>query len=194
MGEAKRKKITLKQFFPEADLSIVQAGHPVLRCATKDVPPEMFGSQELKTLVETMITVMRQAPGVGLAATQIGIGLRVAVIEDRAEYLDDQDEEDLEERDRAVVPLRVLINPRLTLKKDQGEHVFDEGCLSVRGYVAKVTRANAVHVAAYDVDGKPYEWEPTGWAARIAQHECDHLDGNLYVDIMDTRTLTATTW
>lgn len=194
MGEAKRKKTTLKQFFPEADLSIVQAGHPVLRCATKDVPAEMFGSQQLKALVDTMIVVMRQAPGVGLAATQIGVGLRVAVIEDRAEYLDDQDEEDLEERERAVVPLRVLVNPRLTLKKEEGEHVFDEGCLSVRGYVAKVTRANAVRVVACDVDGNEFVWEPSGWAARIAQHECDHLDGNLYVDIMDSRTLTATSW
>jgi peptide deformylase len=169
---------------------IVQAGAPVLRARAGEVPPEHIQSPEFRALVDRMVAAMRAAPGVGLAAPQLGVGLRVLVLEDTAERMAALGEAEKAERGRVPVPLRVLVNPVL---RPVGERTasFFEGCLSVRGYAAVVTRAHEVEVTGLDETGAPVRWQVSGWPARILQHEVDHLDGTLYVDRMHTRTLST---
>lgn len=138
-----------------------------------------------------MRDTMRDAPGVGLAAPQVGESLQLVVIEDRAEYQRDIAPEILAERQREPVPLHVLANPTLTVL-DAGPAEFFEGCLSVSGWVALTPRALAVRVEALDEHGQPVTITARGWYARILQHEIDHLHGTLYVDRMYTRTFMLT--
>src|SRR5262245_11751797 len=126
---------------------IVQAGEPVLRRRARDLTPEEILSPAVQGLLELMRATMRDAPGVGLAAPQIGQPLRMAVIEDRPEYQAGVPKEALERRQRVPVPFHVLINPRLTIT-DASREEFFEGCLSVAGFVAMVPRALAVSVSA----------------------------------------------
>ncbi len=167
---------------------IVQAGHPVLRDAAKRVPEEMFGSAELASLVRTMVDVMRAAPGVGLAAPQIGVGLRVVVMEDVSATMARLSDAERAERGRVELPLTVLVNPELRAT-DERRATFFEGCLSVGGYMALVERHLGIELKGVDTDGKKVEVRLSGWPARIAQHELDHLDGTLYVDRMLSRSL-----
>jgi peptide deformylase len=168
-------------------LKIVQAGHPVLRERARELSPEELRSAETQQLIALMRDTMRDAPGVGLAAPQVGVGLRLAVIEDAPEYLTNVSAEVRDEREREGVPFHVIVNPTLHLVP--GDDVtFTEGCLSVRGYVARVARARRVRVECLDEHGAPRVIEARGWYARILQHEIDHLDGTLYVDRMDTRS------
>jgi peptide deformylase len=167
---------------------IVQAGHPVLRDAAKRVPEEMFGSAELASLARTMVEVMRAAPGVGLAAPQIGVALRVVVMEDVSSTMARLSEVERAERGRVELPLTVLVNPELFPTGDR-RATFFEGCLSVGGYMALVERHLDVDLRGLDLDGKKVELRLSGWPARIAQHELDHLEGTLYVDRMLTRSL-----
>ncbi|NXS55886.1 DEFM protein, partial [Brachypteracias leptosomus] len=90
-------------------------------------------------------------------------------------------------------PLRLLVNPALRVL-DARLVTAPEGCASIRGFSAYVPRHWAVHVSGVDEQGEPVSWEATGWAARIAQHEMDHLEGILYIDRMDTRTFTNVSW
>jgi peptide deformylase len=158
-------------------LEIVQVGDPVLRDGTRVLSPDEVRTPEIQQLIESMRETMRDAPGVGLAAPQVGLALRLAVIEDTQEAPD---------QDRKPVPFHVLVNPRLTLGAGSVDHF--EGCLSVRGFQAKVARATSVRVQALDHHGQPITIQATGWYARILQHEIDHLDGTLYIDRMATRT------
>ncbi|MFP2957311.1 peptide deformylase [Myxococcus sp. 1LA] len=171
-------------------LKIVQAGDPVLRRKARDLTPEEIASPETARLIEQMRDTMRDAPGVGLAAPQVGIGLRLVVVEDRAEYQAGLSEKELAARERTPVPFHVLINPRLVVE-DSSPAEFHEGCLSVSGFAALVARASAVRVEALDEHGKPVTLHARGWYARILQHELDHLDGTLYVDRMETRSFTT---
>jgi peptide deformylase len=161
-------------------LKIVQAGDPVLRNGTRQLTPAEITGPEIQQLIEVMRETMRDAPGVGLAAPQIGLPLRLAVIEDVAE---------VPEQERTPVPFHVIVNPRLTLGDELVEQY--EGCLSVEGYQAAVPRARAVTVEALDHRGAPVTIKATGWYARILQHEIDHLDGMLYIDRMATRTFST---
>lgn len=170
---------------------IVQTGHPVLRELAKPVDESQIGSNELEALIDDMIETMRKAPGVGLAAPQIGVGLQLAVLEDREELLETLDDDYVDTRQRTAVPLTVLINP--TIEPVGNSKVsFYEGCLSVAGFAAMTERYEAVHVRALDRQGNPIELRWKGWPARILQHEIDHLNGTLYIDRMDTRTFTDT--
>ncbi|WIG96983.1 peptide deformylase [Myxococcus sp. SDU36] len=171
-------------------LKIVQAGDPVLRRKARDLTPEEIASPETARLIEQMRDTMRDAPGVGLAAPQVGVGLRVVVIEDRAEYQAGLSERELAARGRRPVPFHVLINPRLVVE-DAAPAEFHEGCLSVAGFAALVPRASAVRVEALDEHGQAVTIQARGWYARILQHELDHLDGALYVDRMETRSFTT---
>ncbi|NXE14103.1 DEFM protein, partial [Lophotis ruficrista] len=90
-------------------------------------------------------------------------------------------------------PLRLLVNPALRVL-DARLVTAPEGCASIQGFSAYVPRHWAVHVSGVDEHGEPVSWEATGWAARIVQHEMDHLDGILYVDRMDSRTFTNVAW
>jgi len=162
------------------NLKIVQAGEPVLREAARPLTTAEIASAEIQQLIELMRETMRDAPGVGLAAPQIGLPLQLAVIEDVAE---------IEATERAPVPFHVIANPRLTLGAEVVE--FFEGCLSVEGFQAVVPRAQAVKVEALDHQGKPITIDARGWYARILQHEIDHLAGTLYIDRMRSRTFST---
>ena len=133
---------------------------------------------------------MREAPGVGLAAPQVGVPLQLAVIEDREEYQKDASAEYLRERDRRPVPFHVIINPALTATGGEKAEFF-EGCLSLAGFSALVPRASGVRVECLDAQGKKKVIEASGWYARILQHEIDHLNGGLYIDRMYSRTFTS---
>ncbi len=168
-------------------LKIVQAGEPVLRQRARELTPEEIANPEVKSLIALMRDTMRDTPGVGLAAPQVGMGLRVVVVEDRAEYQAGVSPEELAARERKPVDFHVLINPRLVVE-DPTPVEFFEGCLSVSGYSALVARARGVRVEALDENGKPVSISARGWYARILQHEVDHLDGTLYLDRMETRS------
>lgn len=169
-------------------LTIIQAGEPVLRNPARVLRPNEIRSREIRDLIAEMKDTMYAAPGVGLAAPQIGRGIQLAVIEDRQEYMKDWTAQQLAERERRPVPFHVIINPKISLAG--GEQVeFFEGCLSVKGLIALVPRSRTVRVECLDENGNPKVIEASGWHARILQHEIDHLMGNLYLDRMYARTL-----
>jgi peptide deformylase len=161
-------------------LKIVQTGDPVLREAARPLTPADVAKAETQHLIELMRETMRDAPGVGLAAPQVGVPLQLAVIEDVGES---------EAQERKPVPFHVIINPRLTLGEEQVEQY--EGCLSVEGFQALVPRARTVTVEALDHRGEAVTIRAAGWYARILQHEIDHLNGTLYIDRMNTRTFAS---
>lgn len=167
--------------------NIVQVGATVLRARAAEVPSEQLGTPDFQALVARMVAAMRAAPGVGLAAPQLGVGQRLFVVEDRPELFATLTPQELEERQRVPVPLRVFVNPVVTPLGEE-KAVFFEGCLSVAGYAALVERSLEVEVRALDERGAPQTWRARGWPARILQHEADHLDGTLYLDRMKSRT------
>jgi peptide deformylase len=171
-------------------LQIVQAGDPVLRKQGRPLTKEEIASPSIQQLIELMRETMREAPGVGLAAPQIGLSIQLAVIEDQVEYLTHHSAEELAETQRSPTPFHVIINPTLSFVEDSTAEFF-EGCLSVEGYQAVVKRALNVRVECLNERGEEITINAHGWYARILQHEIDHLNGTLYVDRMNTRTLTT---
>jgi peptide deformylase len=171
-------------------LEIVQVGNPILRQRARPLSVEEIRSREIQKLIDTMRTCMHEAPGVGLAAPQLGLPLQLAVIEDREEYHKEVSEALLRERERRPLPFHVIVNPALEeIGEEKAE--FFEGCLSLSGYSALVPRARAVRVTCLDERGEQKVIEASGWYARILQHEVDHLNGTLYVDRMRSRSLTT---
>ena len=143
---------------------IVALGNAVLRNKARKV--SRFDAT-LRTLVQDMIETMRDAPGVGLAAPQIGVPLQVAVVEHEPEQI------------------HILVNPEIV--KSEGEHILDEGCLSVPGYWGKVRRFEKVTVKAKDAHGKEIRITAAeGLLGQALQHEIDHLNGIVYVDRLDS--------
>jgi peptide deformylase len=125
---------------------------------------------DLQRLVDDMVDTMRQAPGVGLAAPQVGESFRLIVVE----YGDDEDEE--------IPPkLYVMVNPEIT-RASKETVLGTEGCLSIPGIQGEVERNEAVTVKGMNRRGSPMTVKAKGWLARIFQHEIDHLDGVLFVD------------
>jgi peptide deformylase len=166
-------------------LPIVAAGQPVLRRAA--VPYDgQLGPALLARFVEALRLTMHAAPGVGLAAPQVGVPLRIAVIEDPAPV----PEEVAVVRGRVPQPFRVLVNPVYEPVGD-ARAAFFEGCLSVPGWQAVVARHAAVRLRGQDERGRALDEEFTGWPARIVQHETDHLDGTLYLDRAELRSLST---
>jgi peptide deformylase len=169
-------------------LKIRSVGEPVLRSRAKLLRQAEIQLPSTRDLIAAMRETMQDAPGVGLAAPQVGVSLQLAVIEDRQENMKDLSREVLAERERKPVPFHVLINPVLTLESEP-EIEFFEGCLSLPGLVALVPRARKVKVDCLDEHGEPKVIRATGWYARILQHEIDHLSGALYVDRMRSVSL-----
>ncbi len=163
-----------------AILKVARIGHPVVRTAGLPVTPEALRSPALQRLIDDMRQTMYEHDGVGLAAPQIHESLRLAVLEVQAS----------DQRTEGRVPFTVLVNPVVT---PLGPETVDgwEGCLSIpdmRGFVPRFAR---VRLEALDREGRPYTLEAEGFHGRVIQHECDHLDGNVYLDRMrDMRTLT----
>jgi peptide deformylase len=168
-------------------LKIIQVGEQVLRQPARPLSAEEIQSPPIQQLIELMRETMYDAPGVGLAAPQVGVPLQLAVIEDRLEYHRDIPAEQLAARRRVPIPFHVLINPQLSITQ-ASEVTFFEGCLSLAGFVALVPRALAVHVQCMNERGEPRVIDAEGWYARILQHEIDHLNGTLYIDRMEARS------
>lgn len=164
---------------------IVTAGHPALRNPAQDFDGQL-DDETLGRLVEVMRRVMHEAPGVGLAAPQLGIPLRIAVLEDRGA----PDPEVAAIRSRPPLPFTVIINPQYEAA-GTGLDAFYEGCLSVPGYQAVVERHSAITATYTEPDGSTVEAVFEGWPARIVQHETDHLNGQLYLDRAILRSLTS---
>lgn len=145
-----------------AILPIVQLGDPVLRVPTVEVRRFDRG---LGRLLDDMTDTMRAAPGVGLAANQVGRTERVAVIEVHGRHIE-------------------LVNP--VLLRADGTQTDLEGCLSLAGYYAPTTRADHAVVTAHDRRGRPIRVAGRAFLARALQHELDHLDGRIYVDRLES--------
>ena len=171
-------------------MEIVQTGHPVLRQVAREMTIDEIKSEATARLIEEMRDTMRAAPGVGLAAPQIGLALQIAVIEDRSEYTKEASSEQLEERKRSPVDFHVIINPKIFIEGDETVDFF-EGCLSVEGFGAIVPRALKVRVECLNERAEPITIRAEGWYARILQHEIDHLNGKLYIDKMQSRSFTT---
>nr|HEX4316305.1 peptide deformylase [Kofleriaceae bacterium] len=157
---------------PRAPLDIVQVGHPVLRQQARPLELDELASPRIQKLIADMQETMRAAPGVGLAAPQIGEPLQLAVIED----------------EQGGVPFHVVVNPIVTVRTEDLVRAF-EGCLSFAGFRMIVPRARKVRLEAFDEHGQRYTKVATDWYARIVQHECDHLAGTVCIDRAETRTL-----
>lgn len=162
---------------------ILHIGHPLLREVARPVTPESLASEEIQTLIDDLIDTMHAANGAGLAATQIGEMMRIAVIE-----VDDNPRYPYKPK----IPLTVVVNPEIEPVDDETV-VINEGCLSVPNLRGDVARFVNVRVRWLDRDGTPHDEIKRGLTAGTFQHECDHLDGRLFVDrLVDTATLT--TW
>ena len=171
-------------------LKIRQVGDPVLRSAARELAVDEILSHSTQQLIEFMRETLRDAPGVGLAAPQVGESVQVAVVEDTAEHQQLMTADELTDRNRTVQPFHVVINPQIEL--DESDHkTFFEGCLSLPGYTALVSRATSARVTALDHRARRRVIDASGWYARILQHEIDHLRGRLYVDLMQTLSLTS---
>lgn len=171
-------------------MEIVQAGDPVLRKVARQLSVDEIRSRSTQDLIAEMRETMRAAPGVGLAAPQIGGSIQLAVIEDRIDYIKDVSAEQLAVRQRSPIDFHVIINPKLTLVGNTSVDFF-EGCLSVEGFAAIVRRSANVRVECLNERAEPVTLAARGWYARILQHEIDHLNGTLYIDRMETRSFST---
>lgn len=143
--------------------------HPDPRLRQKAQPVTVFDAA-LQTLIEDLFETMYDAPGVGLAANQVGVSRRLAVM-------------DCADKDAPPQPM-VIINPEILERSD--EQVMEEGCLSVPGIADKVNRYNKLRMRALDRHGQPFELEAEGLTAQAIQHEIDHLDGKLFLDYLSS--------
>jgi peptide deformylase len=161
---------------------IVQEGDPVLRAKARPVPHKDIASPAVKKLIAKMKKVLAGEDfGVALAAPQIGESLRIFIIAGKAFATDEERKGFEPDEETSALPDKVFINPtlmRLSRKKAE----MSEGCLSVRGKYGTVMRHEKASVKAQDEKGKPFVYHGTGLIAHIFQHECDHLDGTLYID------------
>ncbi|WP_334123629.1 peptide deformylase [Glutamicibacter sp.] len=164
-------------------LPIVQLGHPVLR--QQAIP---YTGQLMQPLLEELLDAMRQtmydAPGVGLAAPQVGIPLQIAVLED----LYPIPESIASEREREPLEYFEIFNPTYTAASERTAE-FYEGCLSFEGFQGVVSRPADITATYNDRDGESHTQSFSGWQARIVQHETDHLSGTVYIDKAKTRSL-----
>ena len=151
-------------------LEIITLPNPILRRKAHKVTD--FG-KEFKNLVEDMIETMRDAPGVGLAAPQVAVPLRLIVVE----FGDDEDEE-------APKKLFVVANPEI-IEKSEEKALGIEGCLSVPDLIGEVERHESITVKGLNRHGLPFKIKASGWLARVFQHEIDHIEGIVYTDLTD---------
>jgi peptide deformylase len=154
---------------------IVTLPEPILRRKARSV--STF-DKNLQTLIDDMIETMREAPGVGLAAPQVGISDRLIVVE----YADPPEEEEEEDEPKEVKPkLYVMVNPEI-VKTSEEKVLGVEGCLSIPGLVGEVERFERVQVKGLNRHGRPVKVKAEGWLARIFQHEIDHVNGVVFPD------------
>lgn len=174
-----------------------QIGDPLLREKSKPVQFDYMFSPEFNKIVETMIQTMRGKKAVGISAPQIGASLRVIAVEFNGQHLQQSlkkfGSNGIKKMQMQIYPLKVVINPEMKII-DPTTVAFKEGCLSMEGYSAVVPRLKEVQISGLSQKGEKLKFDVTGWIARIFQHEMDHLDGHLYVDSMQYKTLVFEKW
>jgi len=154
---------------------IVRMGNPVLRQVARELSPQEISSSETALLIADMTDTLRDYGGIGLAAPQVGVAVRLAIIEIEGGPTRYGELE--------AMPLTVFINPEIEVL-DSGVAAYWEGCLSVPGLRGLVERPQHVRIRYTTVEGKPAEFELHGFTATVFQHEFDHLNGKLFVDRM----------
>lgn len=158
-----------------AILKVARLGHPVLRQRAQEFTKSELRSAELQQLIDDMIETMAEYEGAGLAAPQVHVSLRLAVLEVPGE------------EGQPEIPLLVLANPVLT-PLGEDKNLGWEGCLSVPDLRGRVPRFTKLRLEALDRQGKSFSLEAEGFFARVLQHECDHLDGRVFLDRMEDLT------
>jgi peptide deformylase len=146
-----------------AILQVRRYGDPVLR---RRAAPVREVTPEIRSMIREMVETMYAEVGIGLAATQVGIALRVMVVDQEG-----------------GLGARALLNPEIV--EQEGRAVAEEGCLSIPGIFAPVARAERVRLTAHDEDGQPVDLDARGLFARVLQHEMDHLNGMLFIDRLE---------
>ncbi|XP_017849949.1 peptide deformylase, mitochondrial [Drosophila busckii] len=170
-----------------------QIGDPVLRLQSEQVSSEQLDSKEIHDIVQQMVQVLRHYDCVGIAAPQIGVPLRIIAMEFHEGKRQQFTPEVYAQRKMSTLPLAVFINPTLELLGEE-QNTHPEGCMSVRGYSAEVERYDRVRISGIGMLGTPSVLELSGWSARIAQHEMDHLNGIIYIDRMIVSSFMCNTW
>jgi peptide deformylase len=165
-------------------LDIIELGDPALRQVARKVGVEQLASEEIQGLIDSLIETMRDANGAGLAAPQVGVSLRVAVIEVR--------EGNPRYPYKPPIPLTVIVNPEIEPLDDE-TFATNEGCLSIPNLRGDLERFVCVRVRHLDRNGNPRDEVKRGLTAGTFQHEVDHLDGRLFIDRM-TDMSTLSTW
>jgi peptide deformylase len=160
---------------------VAHLGHPILRQVAEPVPPEGILAPEIQQLVDDMLETMDEYDGAGLAAPQVHVSKRVVIygVDQNPRYPDAE-----------AVPLTVLVNPVVTPLTDELDEDW-EGCLSLPDLRGRVSRPTRVRVEAWGRDGRRLGFDAEGFHARVVQHECDHLDGVVYVDRMTSMETLA---
>lgn len=176
---------------------IRQIGDPVLREKAKPVQPEFMFSQEFNKLCETMIQSMRDKKGVGIAAPQIGASLRIIGVEYTGHHLQQSLKKfgikGVQKMRMQLYPLQLVVNPEIKIL-DATTVAFKEGCLSMKGFSAVVPRMKQVEISGMDRKGERVKFVASGWIARIFQHEIEHLDGHIFLDSMQYKSLVNEEW
>lgn len=165
-----------------AVLDIIRMGHPTLRQIAQPYPIDDIGSPAFLELIDNLRDTLRASGGIGLAAPQVNIPLQLAVIE--------IGEASSRYRDMPSLPFSLFVNPSITVLGDETAG-FWEGCLSVPGMRGFVERPQQIRIDYLDGQGQAQRIEPTGFLATVFQHELDHLQGRLYVDLLKDPTLFA---
>ena len=162
-------------------LKVARMGHPILREVAAEVGPEEFATPAFQDFVDSMIETMHEYDGAGLAAPQVHVSKRLVVMEvaDNPRY-----------PDAPAIPLTVVVNPRIHFLTERRVEIV-EGCLSIPDLRGVVPRIAEIELEALDRHGVPFRASFTEFPAAVVQHECDHLDGVLYLDcVVDTRSLS----
>ena len=174
-----------------------QIGDPILREKSKPVQYDYMFSPEFTSIIDAMIKSMKEKKAVGIAAPQIGASLRVIAVEFNGKHIQQNIKKfgtnGVKKMHMQLYPLQVVINPEMKII-DPTTVAFKEGCLSMEGYSAIVPRMKEVQISGLGQRGEKLKFNVGGWIARIFQHEMDHLDGHLYVDSMQYKTLMYEKW
>ncbi|KAG8040953.1 hypothetical protein G9C98_001941 [Cotesia typhae] len=187
------------QYLQPVDLSkppyshACQIGDPVLRLQAEPVELEIIKTAEFKKFIEHLIKVMRIYDAFGMAAPQIGVSSQVFVIETTKKQYDEMMMTKSAGQPIEEIPLTIFINPKIKITDFKVTN-YPECCASVCGMMANVPRSKGVQINALDINGEPFTWDAVCWPAKVAQHEFDHLQGKLYTDTMDRKTLSCMVW
>ncbi|KAJ8919100.1 hypothetical protein NQ315_012085 [Exocentrus adspersus] len=172
---------------------VIQIGDPRLRTVSEGVPLNLITTPEIQLVINQLKVVFKKYKCVGLSATQIGVPIRIFLMEFNEKHATAYSEQERNVMDIKPCPLKVVINPEIKIL-DYTKLVFPEACESVKGFYADVPRYRSLNLKGLDENGKSFSHDFSGWLARIIQHEMDHLNGITYIDLMDRKTFTCGCW